>query len=124
VITDGRVDAVVSFAVVQHLTTDTFEHVLSVWQRKLKPGGKLILHVQLIGGLWKTEDDWRSDRSIKGRLKFRYGLHCFGRTEETYRQAVSQYGFDDIKMTAVADLVPSADFDDVGSQHLLTARKI
>ena len=122
-IPDGGVDLVVSFAMVQHLTAATLDHVLSVWQKKLKPGGKLLLHIQLIDDVWKTEDEWKSDRSLKGRVKFRYGLHCFGRTEETYRQAVADHGFGDIETMPVSDLIPTTDFDDVGSQHLLIARK-
>jgi cyclopropane fatty-acyl-phospholipid synthase-like methyltransferase len=122
-IPDGGVDLLVSFALVQHLTAEVLDHVLSVWQKKLRSGGKLVLHVQLIDDVWKTEDDWKSDRSVKGRIKYRYGLHCFGRTEETYRHAVEKHGFDDINVKLVSDLVPSADFDDIGSQHLLTAIK-
>lgn len=122
-IPDGGVDLVVSFAVVQHLTGEVLDHVIGVWQRKLKRGGKLLLHIQLVDDIWKTEDEWKTDRSIKGRVKFRYGLHCFGRTEETYRQAVESHGFGDINTMPIADLVPSSDFDDIGSQHLLIARK-
>jgi SAM-dependent methyltransferase len=122
-IPDGGVDLVVSFALVQHLTAEVLDHVLGVWEKKLKAGGKLLLHVQLIDDVWKTEDEWKTDRSVKGRIKYRYGLHCFGRTEEEYRRALEKHGFGDINMTLVSNLVPSANFDDIGSQHLITARK-
>lgn len=123
VIPDGGVDLVVSFALVQHLTAEVLDHVMSIWQKKLRAGGKLLLHVQLIDDVWKTEDDWKSDRSVKGRIKYRYGLHCFGRTEDEYRQALKKHDFSDISVKLVSDLVPSAEFDDIGSQHLITATK-
>lgn len=95
---DGGIDAAYSFAVIQHLTDETFERVLANCSRKVKPGGKLVLHIQLSDEVWKTEDEWKADTSVKGKLKFRYGLHCFGRTAEHHRELVEKHGFTDVKI--------------------------
>lgn len=121
-IADESVDAVVSFAVIQHLSDEIFEVVLDNCRQKLKPGGRLLLHIQMLNDLWKTEDDWKNDTSIKGRLKFRYGLHCFGRTEEDHVKLVAKHGFENIKIEDLANMVPD-DLDAVRSQGLLTATK-
>lgn len=121
-IEDESVDAIFSFAMVQHLSDEIFEMVLENCRRKLKPGGRLILHIQMIDAMWRTEDDWKNDASVQGRLKFRYGLHCFGRTEAAHREIVAKHGFGDIKVENLADMV-TENFDDVCSQSLLTATK-
>lgn len=121
-IEDESVDAVFSFAMVQHLSDEVFEIVLENCRRKLKPGGRLILHIQMVDATWRTEDDWRNDGSVQGRLKFRYGLHCFGRTEESHRQLVAKLGFENMEVENLADMV-AENFDDVCSQSLLTATR-
>ncbi len=121
-IEDESIDLVISFAMVQHISDDIFELVLDNCRRKLKPNGRLILHIQLIDNFWRTEDDWKNDISVQGKLKYRYGLHCFGRTEESHRQLVAKYGFEDINFENLSDVV-SDNFDDVCSQSLLTAVK-
>ena len=119
---DGSLDVVFSFAVVQHLSDEVLEHVLDTCWQKLKSGGKLILHTQLLGGEWRSEDEWKNDRSVQGRLKFRYGLHCFGRTEESHRQMLEKQGFEQIEFKNIADIVTEK-FDDVCDQSLFTAIK-
>lgn len=121
-IEDESLDAVFSFAMVQHLSDEVFEMVLENCRRKLKPGGRLILHIQMIDDVWRTEDAWKKDSSVKGKLKFRYGLHCFGRTEETHRELIAKHGFGDIGVENLSDIV-TENFDDVCSQSLLTATK-
>lgn len=121
-IPDGSVDIVFSFAMVQHISDEILEMVLGNMRRKLKPGGRLALHIQLTNDDWKTEDEWRSDNSIHGKIKFKYGLHCFGRSADAHRKLVEKHGFTDVKIENIADFVPE-DFDDVCSQSLLTATK-
>lgn len=117
-----RLDVIYSFAMVQHLTDEVFEIVLTNCSRKLKSGGRLVLHIQLIDEVWKTEDQWKADTSLQGKIKYKYGPHCFGRTEQAHIDAVTKYGFRDIKIESIADFIPE-DFDDICSQSLLTAVK-
>jgi 2-polyprenyl-3-methyl-5-hydroxy-6-metoxy-1,4-benzoquinol methylase len=121
-IPDDPVDVVVSFAVIQHLTENVYVSVASDCYRKLKPGGRLILQVQLPDPKWRSEQDWRSDRSLKGRLKFRYGVHCFARTDEEHRRILCEAGFTEISIQAISSLVNER-FDDVCDQYLITAKK-
>ena len=74
-----------------------------------------------MGGGWKTEEEWKGDASLKGKIKYKYGLHCFARTEATHREMVERAEFEDIRIESVADIVEER-FDDICSQHLLTAR--
>ena len=121
-IPDKGIDVIVSFALAQHLSDESLDIVLNNCLKKLKPGGKLIMHVQLLEGDWKSEAEWRSDHSVKGKLKLRYGLHCFGRTEDSYIEKVLSQGFEDVTVTKISNLV-SENFDDIWSQHLLHASK-
>lgn len=115
-------NAVVSFAMAQHLSDRVLDLVLTQCWRKLKPGGKLLLHIQLLDDMWKSEEEWKSDVSIRGKLKLRYGLHCFGRTADAYHDKVAHHGFKNIEITKIADLVANK-FDDIWSQHFLTSLK-
>lgn len=117
---DGSLDVIYSFAMVQHVTDEVFEIVLANCSRKLKPGGRLVLHIQLIDDVWKTEDQWKADTSLQGKIKYKYGLHCFGRTEQAHIDAVERHGFAGVNVQSVADFVPE-EFDDICSQSLLTA---
>ncbi|MEZ5425779.1 MAG: class I SAM-dependent methyltransferase [Pyrinomonadaceae bacterium] len=121
-IEDQSLDAIFSFAVIQHLTDEVFEAVLENCRRKLKKGGRLILHIQLEDEVWKTEKDWRSDTSLKGRIKYKYGLHCFGRSKEKHEKLVLEHGFANVTFESLKELT-----DDVSSgpdsQFLLLAEK-
>ena len=120
---DQSVDLVVSLAVVQHLTGDLYQRLLDDCLRKLKPGGRLALHVQVTGDGWRTEQEWRDDKTIRGKLKLRYGLHCFARPEDEHIETVSKAGFEEVTIAPIADMV-SDRFDDICRQHLITARKL
>ena len=122
VVPDAGLDAIYSFAVIQHLTNDIFELVLKNCQTKLRPGGRLILHIQLTDDVWQTEDQYKADTSVHGKIKYELGLHCFGRTEQEHIGMVSRYGFVDIEIIKLEDLVPEF-AQDVHSQRLLVARK-
>ena len=119
-IPDAGVDVIYSFAVVQHVSDEIYKIVLENCRQKLKPGGSLILHIQLIGDGWRTEKEWKGDTSLKGKIKYKYGLHCFARPESVHRESAELSGFTDIRIESVAELVEEH-FDDICSQHLLTA---
>jgi SAM-dependent methyltransferase len=121
-IPDRSLDAVYSFAVIQHLTDEVFEIVLENCRRKLKPNGKLLLHIQLADDVWKTEDDWKSDTSLQGKIKYKYGLHCFGRTKEKHSEMVKKHGFAEIAFESLEALA-NENSSETDSQYLLTARK-
>ncbi len=121
-IPDGSLDAVYSYAVIQHLTDEVFKIVLDVCQRKLKTEGKLLLHVQLPDATWKTEEDWRNDATLQGKVKFKYGLHCFGRTEDQYREFLKMYGFTNLAFEEIERLF-GRESEELRSQRLLTAVK-
>jgi SAM-dependent methyltransferase len=121
-IPDGSIDAVYSFAVVQHLTNEVFETVLENCRAKLRPAGRLILHLQLTDEVWQTEEHWKRDRSVKGQIKYKYGLHCFGRTEEEYAEIVGRRGFAEVRLEKVEEIF-GREAGDARSQRVLTARR-
>lgn len=120
VIEDGQIDAAYSFALVQHLTDEVFEVVLRNCHRKLKKGGNLIFHIQLEDDVWKTEDEWKTDGSIAGKLKYSYGLHCFGRSKERHLELVEKHGFSCVEFESLKRL-GNDNSSDEDSQYLLTA---
>ncbi|HEY0427592.1 MAG TPA: class I SAM-dependent methyltransferase [Pyrinomonadaceae bacterium] len=121
-ISGESLDIVFSFATVLHLSTEIFESVLEICRKKLKPGGKLILHIQFEEKFLRTEEEWKSDKSVKGKIRYYYGLHCFKRPKEFYLTAVSKHDFDELDFVKIADLT-GENFDDICLHHLLTARK-
>lgn len=116
------VDVVYSFAVVQHLTDEVFARALRDWHAALRPGGLLILHVVVDDPQWRTEAQWRADRGLVGRVKFRFGLNCFGRTAEQVRGLAAAAGFGELELVPMATVVDVD--DDVARQHLLLARRM
>ena len=53
-------DVACSFAVIQHLRTETLEQVLSLLARSVRSGGVLLLHFAVPDPvLWRTEKQWR-----------------------------------------------------------------
>lgn len=119
-IPDGSIDVVVSFAVVQHLSDEIFEIVLENCRRKLKKGGKVVFQIQLIDETWKTEAEHREDTSLQNQLKLKYGLHCFGRTEETHITLLEKHGFSNVNISGIG-----GDHNDTAGgfseEHLLVA---
>lgn len=122
VVADSSVDAVVSIAMVQHISDEILDVVLANCFRKLRPGGKLIMHVHLLDEGWKSEDEWKSDSSVRGKIKYKFGLHCFGRTADEIIARVSGHGFENVEIKPIAEIV-TEHFDDICSEHLLTANK-
>ncbi|MCW5959354.1 MAG: class I SAM-dependent methyltransferase [Pyrinomonadaceae bacterium] len=121
-ISDSTLDAVCSFAVIQHLTDEVFEIVLENCRKKLKQGGRLVFHVQLEDDVWKPEEEWKNDKSFYGKVKFKYGLHCFGRTRERHREIVERHGFENVEFKSLLSL-GNKNSSDADSQFLMTATK-
>ena len=121
-IPDDSVDAAYSYAVVQHLTDEVLNLVLANCRRKLKKGGKLLLHIQMPNDIWKSQEDWEKDNSLKGKMKYNYGLHCFGRTEAEYREIVSKHGFGDFQFEELKGFDAMYD-EELKFQRLLIAYK-
>lgn len=122
-IENGSLDAIYSFAVIQHLTDEVFEIVLQNCNQKLKKNGELILHIQLEDDVWKTEDDWKSDDSLKGKLKYKYGLHCFGRTMEKHEELLKKHGFA-IKKSKSLKYIENPNSSDADCQFLVVSEKV
>ncbi len=109
-------DVVFSFACIQHVTDEVFREILANIFALLKPGGKAILHLVVEAPGWTYESDWRSDRSLVGRVKLSHGLHCFNRSRETVQRLAEEAGF------SVDELVRAGErtsvVDDIASQHI------
>lgn len=118
---DATIDLVYSVAVAQHLTDRVLERVLATLWRKLKPAGRLLLHIVLDAEGWRTEEEWRRDVSLTGRLRLKYGLNCFTRSEQRVRDMLEAAGFGSIVIRSMRDICPEP-FDDVCTQHLVCAR--
>ena len=119
---DSSVDVIYSFAVVQHLTAEALENLLAQCFKKLTPEGKMLLQVQLNTPGWTTEEEWKLDRSLRGRIKIIYGLHCFSRSIEFFEEVFKKFGFEIKNIQNIESLVKEV-FDDVCKQDLITAVK-
>jgi len=118
---DESVDLAYSFAVIQHVEDKIFHAILNELHRTLKPGSVALIHVVLAGQEgWRSENDWREDRSIAGRAKWMVGLHCFAREAESVIAAGRSAGFCNINLEPVHS---SGLSDDIAKQHLLTVTK-
>lgn len=121
-IPDSSADAVISFHVFQHLSDEIAKVVFSNIYSKLRSGGHLIAHVQAANETWRSEEEWRSDDSLKGKVRLKYGLHCFGRSEEEYAAMIRGAGFDEPVFEEIKGLMPDGE-DDLDGQLVVTARK-
>lgn len=114
----GFADVAYSFALAQHLTDAALSEVLLGIRRMLRAGGVLLMHVVICGeGGWKSEAEWISDRTMRGRLALKFGLNCFTRSPSQILDLAWKAGFAD------PELLPMGKFtdvdDDVARQHLL-----
>jgi len=119
---DATVDLAYSVAVAQHLTDAALARALDALRQKLKPGGRLLLHAVIDAEGWRSEEEWRRDASIAGRLKLKYGLNCFTRGERRVRDMLETAGFESISVRSMRDICPDP-FDDVCTQHLVCATR-
>jgi SAM-dependent methyltransferase len=122
-IADGSLDFVYSFAVIQHVTDEVFAALLKTTVAKLRTGGEALFHVVLEDEGWKTEREWVEDGSLKGSLKYKYGLNCFSRKRDDVVRMLSQAGFATKAIVRGRDVAPDLD-DDISSQHLISFEKI
>jgi hypothetical protein len=53
---NAMADVAYSFAMVQHLRTETLEQVLSLLAGAVRPGGVLLLHFAVPDQVWRTEE--------------------------------------------------------------------
>jgi cyclopropane fatty-acyl-phospholipid synthase-like methyltransferase len=114
----GTYDLAYSFAVAQHLTDDGLAKLLGDVKGRLKGGGLLLLHVVIDAPDWRTEEEWRNDTTLHGRIRFRYGLHCFTRTAEQICAQVRVAGFRSVTIEPLSTKTTVE--DDVARQHLAT----
>lgn len=121
-IDDEQLDAVISFALAQHLTDEQLGDVLDECRRMLRPGGRLLFHVQFTDDVWRTEREWTDDRSARGRLKLRFGLHCFGRSPAQHEDLLAEHGFVDVSFEPLGALADE-DGSSTDSQRLLVATR-
>ena len=118
------VDLAYSFAVVQHLRTETLLDVLGLIAKMLRPDGGLFLHFAVHGqGGWRTEAEWAADQSMVGRAKLRYGLNCFGRSADEMKKLVTSCGFTNVMVQPLSGTITVPGDDDITHQHWLTARR-
>jgi SAM-dependent methyltransferase len=122
-IADGSLDLAYSFAVIQHVREAVIRSLFLVVGRKMRPGGRCLFQVQLDDGKWKQESDLIGDRSVTGRLKLKYGMNFFPRTEEFFRKLAADAGFSVEAVRPVSELLDQP-FDDVYYQHLLVLSKL
>jgi hypothetical protein len=118
------VDLAYSFAVVQHLTSEALVDMFDLLAIKIRPDGVLLLHFAVPGqGGWRTEAEWKTDQSIGGRAKLRYGLNCFGRSIGEMEGLVLGSGFTDVEVRPLNGSITVPGGDDITQQHWLTARR-
>lgn len=119
-----QVDLAYSYAVFQHLSHESLTRALHLIAGQIRPDGVLLLHFAVPGQQgWRTEAEWREDRSLAGRMKLRYGLNCFGRTVAEMEELIFRGGFTDITTRPLDGTITVPGDDDIVHQHLLTARR-
>jgi SAM-dependent methyltransferase len=119
----SSLDAIYSFAVIQHITDDAFERALNMCSEKLRPGGIIVFQVQLSDKECRTEQKWKRNASIKEKLRYRYGLHFFSRSSDYFLEVVLKFNLRALSLTPIAELCDTP-FDDICVQHLLIAESI
>jgi SAM-dependent methyltransferase len=117
-------DLAYSFAVIQHLSTQSLVDMVGVLAGGVRAGGLVLLHFVVPGpDSWRSEEEWLASRSLANRAKLRYGLNCFARTEEEMMDILSGSEFADITIRPLSGTVTIPGDDDIPRQHLLTARR-
>jgi SAM-dependent methyltransferase len=119
---DGTIDIAYSVAVIQHVRSSTIHYLFEILSKKLKPGGQAYLIVQLGGDGFKEEEEWVRDRSLAGRLRYKYTLNFFPRSEEYFRDLCNSAGLSYCSTKPACNIL-SSNYDDVFQQHLLHIRK-
>jgi SAM-dependent methyltransferase len=121
-ISDASLDLAYSFAVIQHVRESVIKSLFNVVSKKVRPGGHCVFQVQLDDGKWKQESAWVQDHSLEGRLKLKYALNFFPRSEQFFRDLAQETGFSVTTVRPVSELLDKP-FDDVYYQHLVILSK-
>jgi SAM-dependent methyltransferase len=121
-IPDLSLDLVYSFAVIQHVREAVIKSLFMVAGKKVRPGGRCIFQVQLDDGKWEKENVLFEDQSVSNKLRLKYGLNFFPRSETFFRELASEAGFSLVKVQPVSELLDEP-FDDVYHQHLIILSK-
>lgn len=122
-IADSSLDLAYSFAVIQHVRESVIKSLFLVAGKKIRPGGRCIFQVQLDDGKWKTENTQTEDQSVVNRLKLKYGLNFFPRSEDFFRELAAEAGFSVMAIRPVSELLDQP-FDDIYHQHLVILSKL
>jgi predicted SAM-dependent methyltransferase len=117
------VDIAYSFAVIQHVTDSVFIEILKQCYNKLKKGGVAIFHMPLRTKDSFPDPDTQRSEGIYGRLKWKYALNYFVRTEEEAKGLFEKTGFKSVQILDIKDICKEY-FDDICSQQLIIANKL
>lgn len=121
-VADASIDVVYSIAVIQHLRQAVIDRVFREAHRKLRPGGKALFHVQLQDARWTPEEAWEEDSSVYGRLRLKYALNCFPRSEAFFRSLGKAVGLSVLGVYPLKALLETP-FDDIYYQHVIVLEK-
>ena len=119
---DCSIDLAYSVAVIQHVRSSVIHHLFDILSKKLKSGGQAYLMVQL-GGDWREEEEWVADRSLMGRLRWKYALNFFPRSEQYFYDLCGSVGLEYCSV-GPANNILSSKYDDVYLQHVLHVGKL
>ena len=122
-IPDASLDLAYTFAVIQHVRESVIRSLFLVAGKKMRPGGRCLFQVQLDDGKWEPESAWAGDKTVAGRLRLKYAMNFFPRSEEFFRQLAVEAGFSVLAIRPVSELLDQP-FDDVYYQHLLFLSKV
>jgi SAM-dependent methyltransferase len=120
---DASLDLAYSFAVIQHLRESVIKSLFKVAAKKLRSGGLGFFQIQLDDGKWKQESAWIEDQSLTGRLRLKYALNFFPRSEEFFKELAADAGFSVMAFRPMSELLDQP-FDDIYHQHLLILSKL
>ncbi len=122
-IADSSIDLAYSFAVIQHVRESVIRSLFKVAGKKIKSAGHCVFQVQLDDGKWEKESDWAEKQSLNDRLRLKYGLNFFPRTEDFFQELASEAGFSVIAVRPVSKLLKQP-IDDIYHQHLIILSKL
>lgn len=115
---DSSIDLIYSFAVFQHVTDEVMLSILREFKRVMKPSGTAVCHVIVEGVGWRSEAEWRADKSLKGRVKWELGLHCFLHPRERIQEMAESAGLRSATIANIAELGVNLAGDDIEREQL------
>jgi cyclopropane fatty-acyl-phospholipid synthase-like methyltransferase len=111
-------DLVYSLALAQHVNDTVLSEILRAIHRLLRPKGTLLMHAVVNADGWRSESV--NERSLRGRLRLKYGLNCFSRSPGQVLELAQQAGFADCQLLSMGRITRVD--DDIAGQHLLLCR--